>query len=201
MSLTDEFIARLADMEAGGLSRLRELAGQPLDETLQGFDLFTGLWWPLRSASPRAPERRSAWLVAKLYGAFPLPNVRASLQDSLPAVLGRAERREKNERNRERFRCRFDALLLSPFADLESHLRWALSVTSKALRGKSERGIDWAQLADDLSLWKRQINPKDTIQKHRLSRHAAVCRCDSHHAAMQDLWACEYLFRRNQSVS
>ena len=155
MSLTDTFVARLEDLKVGDRARLRQLAGQPLDETVQGFDLFTGLWWPLRRKSPRAPERRSAWLVAKLYGAFPLHDVRASPKASLPAVLGRAEQRERTKENRDRFRSRFDALLLSPLARLEAHLRWALSVARHAVGQGNEPGIDWVQLLDDLWRWDR----------------------------------------------
>ncbi len=139
--------------------------------------------------------------MAKLYGAFPVDNVRASPKASLPAVLGRAEQRERNEMNRERFRSRFDAFLLAPLERLEPHLRWALSVASQAVRQKLESGIDWAQLLDDLSLWERHISPKDTIQKLRLNRHADLRRCDYDHASMQDLWACEYLFRTKHPVS
>jgi len=200
MSLTDAFVARLEALKVGDLSRLCQLAGQPLDETLQGFDLFTGMWWPLRRASPRAPERCSAWLVAKLYGAFPLLNVRANPMASLPAVLGSAEQREQSKENRDRFRRRFDALLTSPLALMETHLRWTLSVARKAVGQNSETGIDWVRLLDDLSLWERHLNPNDTMHKHRLSRHSHVCQCQSNHVSVQDLWACEYLCRTSCPV-
>ena len=127
MTLTETFVVRLEELKAGDQARLRQLAGRPLDHTLDGFDLFTGLWWPLRRISQRrAPKRRSAWLVAKLYGAFPVPHIRAgppARPSALPSVLGRAEPRE--EHGRTRFRQRFDALLLSPLAGLERHLRGA----------------------------------------------------------------------------
>jgi len=149
---TEQFIARLESLKTGDRARLRQLAGQPLDHTLQGFDLFTGLWWPLRQRSPQAPERRSAWLVAKLYGAFRVPNVRAA-PATLPCVLGRAEPRE--EKAQERFRQRFDALLLSPLARVESHLRWALGVARDAVDKGRESGLDWVQLLEDLRFWDR----------------------------------------------
>ncbi len=63
-----------ADWEAlkeGERSKLRGLAGQPLDHTLPGFDLFTGIWWPLRKKNKAAPRRETSWLLAKLFGAFP----------------------------------------------------------------------------------------------------------------------------------
>ncbi|HRR82743.1 MAG TPA: type I-E CRISPR-associated protein Cse2/CasB [Planctomycetota bacterium] len=155
MSLTDAFIARLEDMKAGDRARLRQLAGQPLDRSVPGFDLFTGLWWPLRQKSPQAPERRTAWLVAKLYGAFPIPNTRASpgsRRATLPAVLGRAEARQKD---RERFRQRFDALILAPLSAIEPPLRWALSIARKAVAQGHEPGMDWVDLLDDLHSWDR----------------------------------------------
>lgn len=152
MSQTDDFIRRLQELKAGDLARLRQLAGEPLDKTVPGFDLFTGLWWPLRQKNPTAPERRSAWLVAKLYGAFPLPHVRDPVR-ALACVLARTEPREQH--GQERFRARFDALLTSPLSRLEPHLRWALSVVRKAVGQGSAGGIDWVQLLDDLRVWDR----------------------------------------------
>ncbi len=161
MTLTEEFIARLEALKPGERARLRQLAGSPLDDSLQGFDLFTGLWWPLRQRSPRAPERRSAWLVAKLYGASPLPHVRDS-RASLPRVLGRAE--PGKEEDRDRFRRRMDALLLAPLARLEPHLAWALGVARKAVGQGRERGIDWARLLEDLRLWDRANEGPEDIR-------------------------------------
>jgi hypothetical protein len=70
MTPTEQFIHKLEELQEGERSRLRRLAGQALDETLPGFDLFTGLWWPLRKDNPRAPERGSAWLVSCLRNTF-----------------------------------------------------------------------------------------------------------------------------------
>jgi len=174
MSLTDEFIGRLESLKDGDRARLRQLAGQTLDHTLEGFDLFTGLWWPLRQTSPRAPERRSAWLVAKLYGAYRVRHIRDP-SAALPCVLGRSEppvpsdlrpalltsEPPRQPARREAFlvarRCRrrFDALLLSPLGRLEPHLRWALSVAREAVGQGREPGIDWVELLDDLRLWDR----------------------------------------------
>ena len=70
MTPTDRFIERLENLKEGEQSRLRTLAGRSLDERLDGFDLFTGLGWPLRQTSPVAPRRETSWLVAKLFGAF-----------------------------------------------------------------------------------------------------------------------------------
>lgn len=76
MSQTAEYIKRLSALQEGERSRLRRLSSRSLDTTLQGFDLFTGLWWPLRVKSPATPRREPSWLVAKLFGAFRVPHVR-----------------------------------------------------------------------------------------------------------------------------
>ena len=156
MSQAEEFISKLENLKEGECSRLRWLAGQPLDKTLQGFDLFTGLWWPLRQTSSVAPRRETSWLIAKLYGAFPIPHVRTDLlgdRPTLARLLGRCDPRD--DHGRERFRRRFDALLCSSLSGVEPHLRWALSVISDAVARRTFVGMDWAQLLDDLSIWDR----------------------------------------------
>ncbi|MCC7387337.1 MAG: type I-E CRISPR-associated protein Cse2/CasB [Phycisphaerales bacterium] len=160
MSQTLEFIQRLEGLNEGDRSRLRSLAGQPLDARLDGFDLFTGLWWPLRHASPVTPRRETSWLVAKLSAATRVPHVRPGPGPgpSLPAVLGHCE--PEDEHGRHRFRTRFDALLCSPLPAIEPRLRWALSEIVGAAHGRvpharGVRGIDWARLLDDLSIWDR----------------------------------------------
>ena len=178
MSQTEQFMRKLEGLEEGERSRLRRLAGQPLDETVPGFDLFTGLWWPLRR-SPRAPERRTAWLVAKLYGAFPLPHVGGE-QAELALLLGRRERAMRKEADGKRFRDRFDALLQAPLCGLEAHLRWALSAMRGAVAQKQAEGVDWVRLLDDLRLWARGPDRQDQDRKRR--------QCD-----IRDIWAQDYL--------
>jgi CRISPR type I-E-associated protein CasB/Cse2 len=156
MSLAAAFIARLQSLPAGDRARLRQLAGQPLDEELEGFDLFTGLWWPLRQNSERAPERRSAWLVAKLYGAYPLPHVRDG-----PSLARRLGRIRLPAKEKERFRNRVDALLMAPLARLEPHLRWALGAISHSADQSAPPGLNWAELLDDLSRWERREKVRD----------------------------------------
>ena len=48
MTATEQFIGVLTDLKTGELGLLRVHAGQGLDESVVGFDLFSGLWWPLR---------------------------------------------------------------------------------------------------------------------------------------------------------
>lgn len=158
----------------GGRARLRALAGRGLDESTPGFDLFTGLWWPLREKNQAAPRREVAWLVAKLYAAHPVPHVRPEGGDesTLAAVLGRSEPRDESAG--KRFRARFDALLQTPLGGLEPRLRWALSVAREAARGERVAGLDWVRLTDDLSIW-------DRGEAHRLRRD------------VRDAWAEQYL--------
>lgn len=166
MSQATPFIQRLEGLKEGERSRLRSLAGRPLDARLDGFDLFTGLWWPLRQQSPVAPRRETSWLIAKLYGAFGSavphfvpPSERQG--PALPAILGVCEPYDPPDcKAQKRFRVRFDTLLCSPMPALEPNLRWALGEIAKARKdrvphARGVRGIDWALLLDDLSIWDR----------------------------------------------
>lgn len=157
MTLSEEFVGKLESLKSAERACLRQLSGQRLDESVAGFDVFTGLWWPLRQKSPRAPERRSAWLVAKLYGAYPLPNVRAGPYSAhvLPCMLGRAEPRRPEDADRHR--RRFDALLCVSLREIEPHLVWALRVVN------NERSptLDWVELLEDLRRWDRPMRDCD----------------------------------------
>jgi len=179
MTPTEEYIQRLQGLKSGDLGLLRLSAGKGLEESLPGFDLFTGLWWPLRARSAAAPRRETSWLVAKLYGVSPIPHVRpeSGKGPSLAAVLGRCEPPEENAG--PRFRARFDALLCSPLSALEPHLCWALGEIARAVAGRvpharDVEGIDWVRLLDDLSIW-------DRGEEHRKRRD------------VRDEWAGEYL--------
>lgn len=201
MSQTAAYIKKLTDLQQGERSRLRCLAGRPLDSTLPGFDLFTGLWWPLRAKNQATPRREPSWLVAKLFGAFRVPHIRpdSGAGPSLPEVLGRCEPPRPACRDVEplisavpdrepaksqfiaacKHRRRFDALLCSPLSGLEAHLRWALGEVARAVAGqvphaRDVKGIDWVPLLDDLSIW-------DRGEQHRLKRN------------VQDIWAESYL--------
>jgi len=199
---TVEYIKKLKDLQEGERSRLRRLAGQPLHASLQGFDLFTGLWWPLRHAGPDAPRRDTSWLVAKLFCSVDVSDLRAEKKTSgftLPALLGLCEPPRpaclhaapltSSPPDREpakgqfiaarTFRRRYDALLCSPLEGVEPHLRWALDEVAKAVVGRVPyatgiKGNDWAQLLDDLSIW-------DRGEQHRL------------HRDVRDIWAEVYL--------
>lgn len=161
MTLTEQFIRKLEGLQEGERSRLRRLAGQPLDATLPGFDLFTGLWWPLRNLSPRAPERRSAWLIAKLHSAVPVPHVRGEKAGpSLAHMVGGCEPPFTDRAAQARFRARFDALLCSPLSRVETHLHWALSVVAEAVEKRQCAGLDWAQLLNDVWIWDRGADPR-----------------------------------------
>jgi CRISPR type I-E-associated protein CasB/Cse2 len=205
VSQTVAYIKRLEDLQEGERSRLRRLAGQPLDATVAGFDLFTGLWWPLRAKNEAAPRREISWLVAKLYGSFPVPHVRPEegVGPSLATVVGHCEppcpacpgaallSSAPPDREPARgqfthartFRRRFDALLCSPLPSLEPHLRWALGEVARAVAGRvpyaqDVAGLDWARLLDDLSIW-------DRGEEHRRKRD------------IRDLWAEAYLHSVN----
>ncbi|MBI2843432.1 MAG: type I-E CRISPR-associated protein Cse2/CasB [Armatimonadetes bacterium] len=177
MSQTTSFIRRMTvDRIVGPSERacLRALSGLGLDQDTSGFDVFTGLWWPLRQRSQSAPRREVAWLIAKLHAAIPVPHVRpdGGQGPSLAQVLGRSEPRE--EHAQRRFRCRFDTLLCNSLGALEPHLGWALSVARKAVVAGHTQGIDWVLLTDHLSIW-------DRGEEHRRKRD------------VRDIWAEQYL--------
>ena len=145
-SPTEEFIQKLGSLKAGDLGRLRLHADRPIDESVDGFDLFAGLWWPLREKNQRAPRREVAWLIAKLYAFCPVPHAPGV---TLAWQLGRLPL--SDERARTRHQQRFDDLLLLPLARTEPALRWALTLIAHG--GK---GMDWVRLTDELSMWERE---------------------------------------------
>lgn len=152
MSAAELFIRRLEAIPTSDRCRLRGLAERPLDSSVEGFDLFTGIWWPLRQRNPRVPPREVSWLIAKLFASFPIPNSRHGASQ-LAAVLGRLVPAAPEAA--ARFRARFDALLQARLSEIEPHLNWALG-TIEAMAGV-DGGVklDWVQLTDDLSAWDR----------------------------------------------
>jgi len=146
VTATEQYINVLTNLKTGELGLLRTHAGQGLDESVDGFDLFTGLWWPLRQKNERAPRREVAWLVAKLYAFRPIPH---SSGETLACRLRQCQPNE--ERARDRFRQKFDEMLTLPLDKIEPALQWALDLLdSKDLQ------LDWVKLTDDLSVWERE---------------------------------------------
>lgn len=147
MSATEQYVEILTGLKAGDLGLLRAHAEQGLDETVEAFDLFAGLWWPLRQQKGGPPPRREvAWLIAKLYAVCPIPQSR---DDTLARQLGRWQ--PMRDQDQERFGERFDRMLALPLHRLEPALQWALDLI--ASRGWK---VDWVALADDLSRWERE---------------------------------------------
>jgi len=133
-------------VDVGDLGLLRTHAGQALDESVDGFDLFAGLWWPLRQKNERAPRREVAWLIAKVYAFCPIPH---SDSDFLARQLGRCQ--PNREPGKGRHQKRFDRMLFLPLGRIEHALQWALRcVASNRLT------IDWVNLTDDLAIWERE---------------------------------------------
>ena len=146
MSPTEQYIDVLTRLKTGELGQLRTHAGQGLDESVDGFDLFAGLWWPLRQRNERAPRREVAWLIAKLYASCPIAQ---SPDDTIARELRRCQPNKDPERGR--FAQRFDRMLVLPINKIESALRWALDLVDSN-SGK----LDWVKLTDDLSIWERE---------------------------------------------
>ena len=146
MTATESYVLRLAALKTGELGLLRSHAGQHLDETLEAFDLFSGIWWPLRQVNPATPRREVAWLAAKLYAARPVEHARG---ETLAGQLGRCQPPDLTARKRNREK--FDRLLSLPLRDLEPHLFWALDTL-----GRHSRRVDWVKLIDDVSAWEKE---------------------------------------------
>jgi CRISPR type I-E-associated protein CasB/Cse2 len=146
VTATEQYVEALSRLKAGELGLLRAHAGQGLDETVDGFDLFAGLWWPLRQTTARAPRREVAWLMAKLYASRPIPQSRG---DTLARQLRRCQ--PLSDPARRRFREGFDRMLILPLSKIETALREALDLVAGAANK-----VDWVQLTDDLSIWERE---------------------------------------------
>lgn len=146
MTATEQFIKVLSNLKDGDLGLLRTHAGQGLDESVNGFDLFSGLWWPLRANSPRTPRRQTAWLVAKLYAFCPISQTPG---ETLAGQLRRCE--PKEDKPKKRFRQKFDELLSLPLDKIEPALKWALDLIAS-----KQAKLDWVKLTDDLSIWERE---------------------------------------------
>ena len=160
---TTGFVGKLTALKEGDLAVLRGLANQPLDTSLEGFDLFTGLWWGLRQADKWTPGREVSWLACKLYAQNPQPQQDGA---ALPFLLRQYMMSQYGNDldGRDRFSQKLDRLLASSFAELESQLTWAIRLVRrdepKAKKNPESnvgdpRGFDWVHLINSLSHWDR----------------------------------------------
>ena len=161
---TRKFIDRLTSLKDGELGLLRSHSGLNIDKSLQGFDMFTGIWWYLRQQG-WAPKRRVAWLIIKLYAQFPLKQDEQVLQvkqikQESKFTLAKHLRycAPKDFDDRIRFQSRVDRILLSEFTQLEPHLFWALSTIRQNNTGEIK--FDWVKLTNDLSRWDNDTKKK-----------------------------------------
>lgn len=149
MTATEQYIDVLARLKAGDLGVLRLHAGKGIDESVDGFDLFAGIWWPLRQRSQRTPRREVAWLIAKLYAFRSLPQ---SPGDTLARQLRKCQLKSPSK---ERFVQRFDRMLSLPLSTIEPALQWALDLIDS-----NDLKLDWVKLTDELSIWERESTRK-----------------------------------------
>lgn len=152
---TISFIKSLENLGEGDLGLLRQHRGSPLDESLAGFDLFTGLWWPLRSKNKAAPRREIAWLIAKLYAEFRFGQKN---METLPHVMGNICRVLDPKKKKQAI-ARFDALLTLEVMRLEAPLATVLGI----LKSQRRDSLDWTALTDDLSIWERESKRKNWV--------------------------------------
>jgi CRISPR type I-E-associated protein CasB/Cse2 len=143
---TEQYVQVLTHLKPGELGLLRHHAGCGLDESVYGFDLFAGLWWPLRAKNQRAPRRGVAWLIAKLYAFRPIEH---SPGQTLAWQLGRCRNQKDPEGGP--VAQRLDRMLTLPIDKIEPALQWALNlIASNHLK------LDWVRLTNDLSIWERE---------------------------------------------
>ncbi len=177
MSATEQFVASLGRLKSGETSLLRAQSGMSLNESVEGFDLFSGIWWPLRQKNQRAPRREVAWLVAKLHASYPMPH---SPDNTLALRMGRCQ--PAVEAQRLSFARRFDHMLQLPLGALETPLRLALGRVSS----ERERGLDWVRLTDDLSIWERKTTRLKWAQQFmRIQKEEEHADRDSHDSEPQ----------------
>ncbi len=147
---TVQFVKALENLKAGDLSLLKQMIGRDLDESLLGFDLFTGLWWKQRKNSPRTPRRDVSWLIALLYAEYRFQQADGA---DLPTMLGKICGKISKQRDKRRFISRFDLILQSNVSQLEQALIWALNT----LRDNAVLSLDWVILTDNLSAWNNDL--------------------------------------------
>lgn len=175
MTETDRFINKLMNLRDADLSRLRRFIQIPLNESVEGFDLFTGLWWPLRARSPAAPRKEASFLIAGLFASFAIPhnkNQEGRAGPSLAQALAQCE--PWDSLARDRYRRRFDLLLRTALSELTPDLVWALSCVEGALMERRLAGLDWVSLLDDISIW-----DKGSLHRRRQD--------------IKDIWAEQYI--------
>ncbi len=146
---TIAFIQSLTNLKEGDLGLLRMHKGSLLDESLPGFDLFTGLWWPLRQKSQAAPRREIAWLIAKLFAEHLFEHKEG---ENLPLIIGNICSRLEPKKEQPRLRARFDRLLTRDVTQLEQPLSLVMGI----MRSHKRTALDWVALTDDLSYWERE---------------------------------------------
>lgn len=170
----------------GGLTTVRLAPGLNLDQDIAAFDIFTGVWWPIRQKSPQVPRRKVAWLVTKLIAFYPIPHRE---DQTLFLHLGRIES-QLEENDRKRFRHRVHQVLISPFNQLEPHLHWAIGQIKELSPNPS---LDWVQLTDDLSIWDqgyRYYKEKISISREE---YLSILGATPHHYDVRQKWAYQYL--------
>lgn len=61
-----KFVRLAAGLDSDSWAVLEQAANRPLNHSPAAFDIFTGLYWPLRNRDRTLPSRNAAWLALKL---------------------------------------------------------------------------------------------------------------------------------------
>jgi len=75
------FVSAVAQLDGTAWGILANAAGRSMDEDPAAFDIFTGVYWPLRNKHSTLPSRNAAWMALKLMATAgrgrPLPSNRS----------------------------------------------------------------------------------------------------------------------------
>lgn len=157
---TKRFIEKLELMSKAEQSILCNHSNLPINHSLNGFDIFTGLWWPLRQKYQNTPRRDVSWLIAKLYAKYPIKHAQKDF-NSFAKLLGKNKPKENDW---TKFKNHFDSILNSSLDNIEYHISWGLSILYIAAKKNKNITLNWVQLIDDLSIWDRGKEHRKKIQ-------------------------------------
>lgn len=141
MNSVADFVSQLGQLSDSEMSHLRQCAGKPMSETVQGFDLFTSIYWRL---DRRRLDKRWLWLGATMYPWNPLPKGEGSFGMAWRRIRpGKSE--EGNRHDQRMFRIvACGGLDVGPL----------LFVAIRELRRQGV-SVDWTRLITDLHGWSR----------------------------------------------
>ncbi len=141
------FVLAAAALSHGDWAVLASAAGREMHESPPAFDLFSGLWWPLRRApGVTPPAREVAWLVLKLMATAP-PSHRHQAAGAAFLPISKLPKRQPPGRRDGRKEDSRYPVAFPRGPRLETSLR---QIIHENLRDRKPEPVDWAGLCDRL---------------------------------------------------